>query len=590
MNSTHSNPSAGCIEARVEARIESNPQRLADPIEMEVFANRLLSISEDMNNTLVRSSFSTNIKERKDCSVALFDYRARLVVQGTQIPLHLGSLNGAVNAVLAHYPLESIKPGDVFICNDPYLSNGSHLPDINVVTPIFASGKLVFFAANVGHHSDVGGTVPGSIAGGSRSIFEEGIRIPVVRIVREGVLDQETMRLLCNNTRDPEERALDLNVQIATNGRGAQAVAGLIAQMGIEAVQRSVDDVINYTRRRLRNRISELKQGTYTFESFLDDDGLGGDEPVPIAVSIEVREATLHFDFTGSGKQARGAMNLPLSALYACVYYAVKALLDPDLPANAGLFEPISIYAPTGTITNPAAPAAVGARSITAQKVAGAIFGAFRGVLPPQRIMASSNDCCPAIVFSGPLSTRAGSFVYLETMGGGSGARYAGDGMDGVHVHMTNTSNLPVEALENEYPLRVVEYALIPDSGGAGRTRGGLAIAKEIAALGQGIVFSARSDSHVTGVAAGVDGGADGRRARLSKHAGGQVIELSSKTANIALADGESVRLETSGGGGYGLPAQRKRSLVERDVSDGKVSAQAAVAWYSAALAQRVAS
>jgi N-methylhydantoinase B len=568
-----------------ESQSDAQPEALADPIEMEVFANRLLSISEDMNNTLVRSSFSTNIKERKDCSVALFDDRARLVVQGTQIPLHLGSLNGAVNAVLAHYPVDRIAPGDVFICNDPYLSNGSHLPDINVVTPVFADGELVFFAANVGHHADVGGTVPGSIAGGSRSIFEEGIRIPVVRIVRNGVLDEEMLRVLCNNTRDPEERSLDLRVQIATNARGAQAVEGLIAQMGIAAVRRSVDDVIGYTRRRLLNRISELKQGVYAFESFLDDDGLGGGEPVPIAVSVEVRGGTLHFDFTGSGKEARGAMNLPVNALHACVYYAVKALLDPDLPANAGLFEPISIYAPLGTITNPAPPAAVGARSITAQKVAGAIFGAFRGVLPDERIMASSNDCCPAIVFSGPLRSRPGSFVYLETLGGGSGARYDVDGMDAVHVHMTNTSNLPVEALENEYPLRVDEYALIADSGGAGRTRGGLAIAKQISALGEGIVFSARSDSHVTGVAAGVAGGHDGRRARLVKEAGGASTELSSKTANIALADGESVRLETSGGGGYGAPLERPRGSIERDLRDGKVSHEAARQAYAFARA-----
>ncbi|KVS10444.1 hydantoinase B/oxoprolinase family protein [Burkholderia multivorans] len=549
---------------------------LADPIEMEVFANRLLSISEDMNNTLVRSSFSTNIKERKDCSVALFDARGRLVVQGTQIPLHLGSLNGAVESVLAQYPGDAIAPGDVFICNDPYLSNGSHLPDINIVTPVFAGRELAFFAANVGHHADVGGAVPGSIAGGLRSIFEEGIRIPAVRIARGGTLDEDMLRLVCNNTRDPEERALDLRVQIATNARGADAVGQLIAQMGLDAVRRSVDDVIGYTRRRLRNRIAELQQGVYRFESFLDDDGLGGGEPVAIVVGIEVKAGSLHFDFTGSGKEARGAMNLPYNALKACVYYAVKALLDPGLPANAGLFEPITIHAPLGTITNPAPPAAVGARSITAQKVAGAIFGAFRGVLPAERIMASSNDCCPAIVFSGPLRSRPGSFVYLETLGGGSGARYDCDGMDAVHVHMTNTSNLPVEALENEYPLRVDEYALIADSGGAGRTRGGLAIAKQISALGHGIVFSARSDSHVTGVAAGVAGGLDGRRARLTRQAGGSRTELSSKTANIALADGESVRVETSGGGGYGSPLERSRAAVERDLRDGKVSIGAA--------------
>jgi N-methylhydantoinase B len=552
---------------------------LADPIEMEVFTNRLLSITEDMNNTLVRSSFSTNIKERKDCSVALFDAAGRLVAQGTQIPLHLGSLNGAVNAVLAQYPAASIREGDVFICNDPYLAAGSHLPDINIVTPVFWDGVLRFFTANIAHHSDVGGAVPGSIAGGLKSIFEEGIRIPVARIARAGELQDDLLRLVCANTRDPEERLLDLRVQMATNQRGAEAVLGLIRQMGLSAVLRSVDDVITYTRRRLRNRIAELRQGSYRFDSQLDDDGMGGD-PVTIQVTLTVKDERLHFDFTGSGKQARGAMNLPINALNATVYYAVKAQLDPELAPNAGLFELIDIHAPLGTITNPEHPAAVGARSITAQKVAGVLFGAFRGLLPRDKVMASSNDSCPAIVFSGKLQQRAGQFVYLETLGGGAGARFDRDGMDGIHVHMTNTSNLPVEALENEYPLRVDAYGLIEDSGGAGRTRGGLGIAKQIRALVPGIVFSARSDSHTVGVPAGVDGGGNGRQARLVRnHGTPQAQELFSKTANIELQPGESVRIETCGGGGCGAPQERPAEALQRDLADGVVST-AAVALY----------
>ncbi len=560
-----------------EPTIERSADALTDPIGMEVFCNRLLSITEDMNNTLVRASFSTNIKERKDCSVALFDAAGRLVAQGTQIPLHLGSLNGAMQAVLAAHEIESIADGDVFICNDPYLANGSHLPDINIVTPVFWEGALRFFAANIAHHSDVGGPVPGSIGGNLGSIFAEGIRIPVCRIARAGVVDEDLLNLICVNTRDPEERQLDLRVQMATNRRGAAAMQGLIRQMGLQDVLRSVDDVIAYTRRRLLNRIAELRQGSYTFRNELDDDGLGGGEPVPIQVTLTVGADGLHFDFTGSGKQARGAMNLPVNALRASVYYAVKALLDPDIAPNAGLFEPITIHAPPGTITNPEHPAAVGARSITAQKVAGAIFGAFRGLLPPEKIMASGNDCCPAIVFSGNWSTRPGQFVYLETLGGGSGARLDVDGMDAVHVHMTNTSNLPVEALENEYPLIMDEYAMIQDSGGAGRTRGGMGIAKQIRSLVPGIVFSARSDSHTVGVASGVDGGGDGRRARLLRNHGTDREQvLFSKTSNITLEAGESVRIETSGGGGYGDWHERPADLVERDLLDGKISAQQA--------------
>lgn len=561
------------------------PEAVRDPIEMEVFNNRLLSITEDMNNTLVRSSFSTNIKERKDCSVALFDARGRLVVQGTQIPLHLGSLNGAVKSVLARYGVDGIREGDAFICNDPYLAAGSHLPDVNLVTPVFHDGRLVFFAANVGHHSDFGGVVAGSIAGNLRSIFAEGLRLPVIRILREGVLDEDLLNLIANNTRDPEERALDLKVQIATNARGGAAVQGLIAQMGLDKTLAAVDDVITYTRNRLRMRIAGLKQGTYQFENWLDDDGLGDGAPVPVRVSVTVRPDRLVFDFTGTGPQARGAMNLPVNALNACVYYAVKALLDPALAANEGLFEPLEIILPAGSIVNPNHPGAVGARSLTAQKVAGAIFGAFRGVLPESRVMGAGNDVCPAIVFSGSNRGRAGEFVYLESIGGGSGATADADGMDGIHVHMTNSSNLPVEALENEYPLRVDEYAYVQDSGGAGRQRGGMGLARQIRSLVDGIVFTARADSHTVGEASGALGAGPGRRARLELHeTDGTVRALPSKPAALTLLAGQSVRMETSGGGGLGAPAQRSTADVAGDLADQVMTPEWAQAHYAAQL------
>ncbi|NYT26298.1 hydantoinase B/oxoprolinase family protein [Alcaligenaceae bacterium] len=560
-------------------------EMVRDPIEMEVFVNRLLSITEDMNNTLVRSSFSTNIKERKDCSVALFDGRGRLVSQGTQIPLHLGSLNGAVASVLERYGQEGILEGDAYICNDPYLAAGSHLPDVNIVTPVFHEGRLVFFTANVGHHSDFGGVVAGSIAGGLRSIFAEGLRLPVIRIVKQGVLDEDLLNLIANNTRDPEERTLDLKVQIATNERGAAAISGLIRQMGIEKTLQAVEDVLVYTRRRLLKRIGELRQGSYEFQNWLDDDGLGDGEPVSIRVKVTVRPDELEFDFAGSGPQARGAMNLPLNALHACVYYAVKALLDPELSANAGLFEPLSIKLPPASIVNPELPAAVGARSITAQKVAGAIFGAFRGVLPEDKVMGAGNDVCPAIVFSGRHQHRKGEFVYLETVGGGSGATADADGMDGIHVHMTNSSNLPVEALENEYPLMVDEYGYVPDSGGPGRRRGGMALARQISALTPGIVFTARSDSHLVGQPSGALGAGPGRRARLElRHPDGSIEPLPSKAASIVLRKGQAVRMETPGGGGVGAPAERAPRDVERDLADGVISEQAAREHYAAQL------
>ena len=545
--------------------------RLTDPIAMEVFSNRLLSITEDMGNTLIRSSFSTNIKERKDCSVGLFDAGGRLIAQASHIPLHLGSLLGSVQAVLARYDVTEMRDGDAFVLNDPYLAGGTHMPDISIVTPVFIGGAVRAFAANVGHHSDVGGPVPGSISGRARSIFEEGLRLPVIRLVRGGELDEDLLALIAHNSRDPDERSLDLKVQVAANARGVRLTQELVGRMGQAAVTEAVDDLLAYTARRLRNRVRDMADGQSSFTSYLDDDGLGGD-PVPIRATVIVRGETLTVDFAGSGPETRGALNVAESALRATVYYAVKTLLDPNLLPNSGMFECIDIRAEPGSLVNPRFPAAVGARSITCNKIARALFGAFASLLPPDRAMASSHDIVPAIIFSGPRRGDDGTFVYLETVGGGMGARSDADGMEAIHVHLTNTSNLPAEALENEYSLLVDEYALVADSGGAGRYRGGLGIARQIRATRDGIVFSVRSDGHVLG-APGLEGGGQGGTARLLRNAGtNQQEALSSKTASIVLAAGETIRLETPGGGGFGNPADRDPASLAADVRAGKIS------------------
>ena len=559
---------------------------LADPIAMEVFSNRLLSITEDMGNTLIRSSFSTNIKERKDCSVGLFDAAGRLVAQASHIPLHLGSLMGAVRAVLQAFPIEQMREGDAFICNDPFLAGGTHTPDIAVVTPVFIEGQARYVAANVGHHSDVGGPTPGSISGGATTIFAEGIRIPVTQLVRAGVLDDGLLNLIAQNSREPEERVLDLKVQIASNERGARLVQGLVAQMGLTAVIAATEDLLAYTERRLRNRIRAMTDGSAQFTAFLDDDGLGGD-PVPITARVTVEGERLVIDFAGSAPQARGAMNVAESALRATVYYAVKTLLDPGLLPNQGLAACVEIRAPEGSIVNPRFPAATGARSITCNKIARALFGAFAELLPPERAMAASLDSVPVIIFSGERRLRDGTFVYLESMGGGVGARHNADGMDGVHVHVTNTSNLPAEALENEYALLVDEYALVNGSSGAGRHRGGMGIARQIRATRDGVIFSARSDGHRAG-APGLFDGLPGGTARLLRNPGtAQEEELSSKAANLVLKAGESVRLETPGGGGFGAPAERDPRALAADIADGRLTVEAAQRDYGAALVAR---
>ena len=557
-----------------------------DPIAMEVFNNRLLSITEDMGNIFIRSSFSTNIKERRDCSVGLFDRHGRCICQASHMPMHLGSLIGSTKAVLERYSLDDMVDGDAFICNDTYLAHGTHQPDVSVITPIFYDGSVQFFTANVGHHSDVGGTVPGSIAGTSRSIFEEGIRIPVIRIARAGEVDEDLMHLLVHNTREPEDRELDFRVQIATNERGGTMLQALILQMGMQSIEQAIEDILLYTRRRLLNRIAELKDGSYSFTRYMDDDGLEGDL-VSICATVSVKGEELSIDFTGSSPEARGAMSVPESALCATSYYVVKTVLDPNLLPNSGLFDSIKVTSPEGTITNPRFPAAVGARSITANKVAGAILGAFNELIPEEDVMASSHDAVPAICFSGKRRDGRGTYVYMETLGGGNGALSDRDGMDGIHVHTSNTSNLPTEALEYEYSLLVDEYALVEDSGGAGRYRGGCGLARQIRALKDGIIFSVRADNHII-TAPGVFGGFDGQTARLIQNFGKHDEKaLGSKVAHIEMKSGDSMRIETGGAGGYGPPVERSLSLLASDILGGKVSLSKANNDYGNELVQK---
>lgn len=556
--------------------------RLSDPIAMEVFTNRLLAIADEIGSSMIRASFSSNIKERKDCSVALFSSDGRLIAQASHIPLHLGSLMGSVRAVLARYPLERMVDGDVFICSDPYVAGGTHTPDISVVTPVFIGGRAAYFTANIGHHSDVGGTVPGSIHGGATSIFEEGLRLPVMKLARAGELDEDLLAMISLNSRSPEERWLDIKVQAAANERGARLMKELNETLGAENVSQAIDDLFAYTAARLRNRIAEMADGTASFRSMIEGDGVD-DTAVPIQANVTVKGDRLIVDFEGTGPQAKGGLNVVESALNASVYYVVKTLLDPYLLPNSGMFEGIEISAPEGSLLNPKAPAAVGARSITCNKVVRALIGAFAQLLPPEKAQAAGQDIVPVMVFAGKRRGRDGGYVYLESIGGGAGARFEGDGMDGVHVHITNSSNLPIEPLEVEYDLLVDEYALVNGSAGAGQHRGGMGIARQISAPNGGVIFTSRSDGHREG-APGVNGGLPGREAHLKLDAGTPAErELSPMTAGLRLGKGQSVRLETPGGGGFGQPADRRDEALARDIRDGRLTRAEAEATYGAA-------
>jgi N-methylhydantoinase B len=559
---------------------------IADPIRMEVFSNRLLAIAEDMGSILIRSSFSSNIKERRDASTALFDVRGRLIAQADHIPIHLGAMIGAVETILARYQLKDMAPGDAFICNDPYLAGGSHLPDISIITPIHHQGEIRFFAGNIAHHADVGGKTPGSTSGSSRSIFEEGIRLPVIRIARGGAIDEDLLELIAWNTRDPEERLLDLRTQIGTNLRGGAMLTTLVDRMGWPAVEQAIEDILTYTERRLKNRIAALPDGEYQFERSMDDDGFPGPQ-VPIVCTARIAGDTLELDFAGSGPEARGAINLPDSAIKASVYYCVKAVLDPGLMPNQGIIDPIRITAPAGSIVNPRPPAAVAARAVTSNRLCGAVFGALFQALPPDRVMASCNDSTSAISVSGFNPRRGATYVYPESMGGGAGAFADRDGMDAVHVHTVNSTNLPAEALELEYPLLLEEYCFVPDSGGAGRHRGGLGMARQIRILADNTIFSARSDAHLV-PAPGVFGGKSSNVTRIRRNPGTErEEELHSKASGLVMSVGETIRVETLGGGGWGAPSERPIELLAADLREGKVTREAAEKDYGAEMVSR---
>ena len=555
--------------------MNEDTDRIADAIQMEVFSNRLLAIAEDMGSILIRSSFSSNIKERRDCSTAIFDAQGRLITQADHIPIHLGAMIGAVEAMLARYPLSAMKPGDAFIANDPYLAGGSHLPDISIITPVHHDGEVRFFAGNIAHHADVGGKTPGSTSGTSRSIFEEGIRLPIIRIARGGEIDEDLLELIAHNTRDPEERLLDLRTQIGTNVRGGAMLVQLVNRMGWPAVAQAIEDILTYTRRRLRNRVAALPDGVYRFERAMDDDGFPG-EPVPIVCTATIAGDKLSFDFSGSGPQARGAINLPDSALKASIYYCVKAVLDPGLMPNQGIIDPIGISAPSGTIVNPKAPAAVAGRAVTSNRLCGAVFGALYQAMPEDKVMASCNDSTSAVSISGWHAGRQATYVYPESMGGGAGAFSDRDGMDAIHVHTVNSTNLPAEALELEYPLLLEEYCLVPDSGGAGRHRGGMGMARQIRIREDNTTFSARSDAHII-PAPGVTGGKASNVTRILRNPGTPQEEaLHSKASGLILAAGEIIRVETLGGGGFGAPAERPLEALAADLREEKISRAAA--------------
>lgn len=549
-----------------------------DPIALEISWNGLRSITDECFLTIMRSAFSTNIKERHDHSTAIADAKGRLIVQAENaLPIHLASMAGLMTYILEQYG-DSIAPGDIFIGNDPHVAGGTHLPDINLAIPVFGEGRLIGFVANIVHHADVGGAAIGSMSGGLDEIYKEGLRIPIVRLFSKGVLQDDMMRLLLLNMRLPEERKGDLNAQIAAARLGERRLQEVMASSSATYVENVFDQIVQRTNRRMREAISTLPDGEYTFSDLMDDDG-AGTEDIRINLVVHKSGEGIVFDFEGTDEQVPGNFNLTLNATQSAVCFSLKALLDPEVPNNQGIFDAIELRAPLGSFVNCVSPASVALRANTCQRVVDVVFGALTKALP-DRVIGAANGANTSAVFTGIDPRTRHQYVYLETLGGGMGARATKDGKDGVQVNITNTSNLPVEAIELEYPLRVEEYALVEDSGGAGKFRGGLGIRRTIRPVDHECEFNGVGE-RFRHQPWGIFGGSAGKAGRfLILDECDQERSLPSKASRIRLAPGMAAVIETPGAGGYGPPHERDDALLQADIESGKFSPEFIAANY----------
>jgi N-methylhydantoinase B len=542
-----------------------------DPITLEIMSNGLKSIMDETYIALMKSAYSTNIKERHDHSTAIVDPAGRLIVQAeNSLAIHIGSMMGLMNTLLAKMPLSDVKEGDIFISNDPYAAGGSHLPDVNMAMPVFADGKLVCFMCNIAHHADIGGITPGSMAGGTE-IYQEGTRIPVIRLFRQGELLTDVMDLLLLNARVPEERRGDYFAQVAACRLGVRRMGEMIAARGVPLLEAAFDEIIRRTRERLLEALRRIPPGEYSFEDVMDDDGVGTTN-IPLKLKVTVpphgSNKKVMFDFTGTGPQVKGNINSTITVTLAGVLYSLKALLDPDVPNNQGLIEIVDIVAPLGTLINSRFPAAVAARANTAQRIVDVVIGALAPAIP-EAAVGAANGANTTAVFFGHDPRHDRDYVYLETLGGGFGGRFTKDGKDGVQVHITNTSNLPVESIEMEYPLLVESYGFVADSGGAGKHRGGLGLRRVVRPVGHTMTFSGHGERFVN-KPWGLFGGGSGGTGNFVKLSGGAEVPLPTKPANLEVKANEAIVVETPGAGGYGKPAERDKAAVENDFVSGK--------------------
>jgi N-methylhydantoinase B len=536
---------------------------------LEIVAGALEAATAEMCASLIRSAYSPNIKERADCSTAICDMRGRTLSIATHAPAHLGSTLKLVPALLERFPIETLAPGDVFFANDPYIVGVTHLNDCTAAAPIFIAEGPVAFALAVAHHSDVGGRVPGSESGDSTSIFQDGVRLPPMPLVAKGVRREDVWEMFLLNSRTPHFSNGDLLAQLAALERGRVRVEEIYARYGLEETGAAIERVLDATEKRMRSSIGEvLRAGTYSAEDWLDDDGLSN-EPVKLSASIGIDGEGVLFDLSQCPPQLGSGKNVPLTHTMATVIYCLKAVVDPSIANNEGVYRVIRLNAPAGSIVNPLAPAAVGSRNPTAMILADMLFRALGQAAPARAIAASGN--MQGTILAGWDAVRGRYFVNYENFAGGQGALPTRDGDDAMHVSMSNTSNLPIEAMEMEFPLRAERYELIPGSGGAGRRRGGLGVCRDYRIIADGVELATRS-TRQRFPAAGLDGGESGALgAFILDPDTPQETKLPGTGSEIMLPNGALLRIMTAGGGGYGDAAKRDPDTIAADRRSGKV-------------------
>jgi N-methylhydantoinase B len=546
-----------------------------DPIRLEIFKHLFAAIAEEMGVVLRKSSYSPNIKERRDFSCAVFDAQGQMIAQAAHIPVHLGAMPLSVQAAVQAFA--DLAPGDAILLNDPF-RGGSHLPDITLVTPVFLPGceprparlrvrrrrgtarrglpsrgapELLGFVASRAHHADVGGMTPGSMPV-AREIYQEGLIIPPVRLIRAGQVEPGLLDLILANVRTPQERAGDLWAQIAANQRGAERLLELVARYGVGEVSGAMIALLAYTERMTRRLLAGLPDGQYAFTDYLDDDGLGG-EPAAITVTVSIHGETATVDFTGSAAQQKGSVNAVYAITLSAVYYVFRCLLGLDVPNNTGCLAPIRVIAPPGSLVNALPPAPVAGGNVeTSQRIVDVLLGALAQAAP-LRVPAASQGSMNNLSIGGFDAARGAAFAYYETVGGGAGALPTAPGASAVHSHMTNTLNTPAEALEYAYPLRVVCYQVRRGSGGGGRFPGGDGIRRDLQTLveAQATLLSERRRFAPYGLA----GGQPGQMGENVLIRDGIETRLPGK-GTFELKAGDILSIRTPGGGGYGETEQ----------------------------------